>query len=257
MKFGEYLLSNRNADWAEAYLDYSRLKELIRALYEKAIMDNYDPDGISKGTSLSVPPPTNAAAQPTPDAVKRTRGGSTGEETQESFYEVLEGEMKKIETFIKTTVRDMRAKLSAIEAEAEQLHAHEAGERGERGESPLHGGEGAVDVEASRKELKERTQSVGRNFLKLEKFVNLNFTGFHKILKKHDRWLPNPCKAFYLTRLHNQTWVRGDYSDVIVSMSSIYCSLRGDERVEEKDSGHQQNFVRSTRKYVSHVTCHL
>jgi len=89
-------------------------------------------------------------------------------------------------------------------------------------------------------------------YLKLEKFVNLNFTGFHKILKKHDRWLPNPCKAFYLTRLHSQSWVRGDESDVIVSMSSIYSALRGDHKVEQQEA-EAQNFTRSTRKYWVHT----
>ncbi len=106
--------------------------------------------------------------------------------------------------------------------------------------------------EAQTKDLKNRTKAVGKEFLKLEKYVNLNFTGFHKILKKHDRWLPNPCKAFYLSRLHNQSWVRGDYSDVLVGMSSIYSSLRGDHKVAEKESD-AQNFTRSTRKYWVHT----
>lgn len=74
---------------------------------------------------------------------------------------------------------------------------------------------------------------------RLEKYVNLNFTGFHKILKKHDRRLPNPCRAFYTARLHDQSWVRGDYSDVIVTMSRVYSLLRGDEKVEEKDDAKQ------------------
>jgi SPX domain protein involved in polyphosphate accumulation len=30
-------------------------------------------------------------------------------------------------------------------------------------------------------------ESIGEDFLRLEKYVNLNYTGFHKILKKHDR----------------------------------------------------------------------
>jgi SPX domain protein involved in polyphosphate accumulation len=72
--------------------------------------------------------------------------------------------------------------------------------------------------------------------------VNLNFTGFHKILKKHDRRLPNPCKAFYTARLHDQSWVRGDYSDVIVAMSRAYSTLRGDEEIEAKDNEKQVNF---------------
>lgn len=82
--------------------------------------------------------------------------------------------------------------------------------------------------------------------------MNLNFMGFHKILKKHDRRLPNPCKAFYTARLHEQSWVRGDYSDVMVSMSRVYSKLRGDREVEGKED-ERQDFVRSTRKYWVHT----
>lgn len=84
-------------------------------------------------------------------------------------------------------------------------------------------------------------------FLKLEKFVNLNFTAFHKILKKHDKRLPNPCKAFYISRLHDQKWVRGDYSDVIVSMSNLYSTIRGDEEAVANDNEKQvSELVRSS-----------
>jgi SPX domain protein involved in polyphosphate accumulation len=76
--------------------------------------------------------------------------------------------------------------------------------------------------------------------------------GFHKILKKHDRRLPNPCRAFYLARLHDQSWVRGDYSDVLVSMSRVYSRLRGDEEKEAVEDA-KQDFVRSTRKYWVHT----
>jgi hypothetical protein len=63
--------------------------------------------------------------------------------------------------------------------------------------------------------------------------------GFHKILKKHDKRLPNPCRSFYIARLHEQSWIRGDYSDIIVSMSRVYSKLRGDEVLEEKDNAKQ------------------
>lgn len=84
-------------------------------------------------------------------------------------------------------------------------------------------------------ETRQRVDEAAENFLKLEKYVNLNFTGFHKILKKHDRHLPNPCKAFYLSRLHDQSWVRGDYSDILVTMSRVYSILRGDAEGVKKD----------------------
>lgn len=93
---------------------------------------------------------------------------------------------------------------------------------------------------------------------RLEKYVNLNFTGFHKILKKHDRRLPNPCKGFYTARLHDQSWVRGDYSDVIVSMSRVYSSLRGDQEFaandDEKQVRQRQETTRPSLLYSIHTS---
>ena len=84
-----------------------------------------------------------------------------------------------------------------------------------------------------------QVDDIAAEFLRLEKFVNLNFTAFHKILKKHDKRLPNPCKAFYMSRLHDQSWVRGDHSDVIVTMSELYSTMRGDKDVEAQESEKQ------------------
>ena len=48
--------------------------------------------------------------------------------------------------------------------------------------------------------------------------------------------------------MHNQAWVRGDYSDVVVKLSGIYSALRQDHTAEEnKDAS--QSFLRSTTKY--------
>lgn len=76
-------------------------------------------------------------------------------------------------------------------------------------------------------------------YVRLEKYANLNFTGFHKILKKHDKRLTNPCQKFYLERLKNQAWVEGGYSDIIVSMSRVYSAIRGDEVNEPVESDRQ------------------
>jgi SPX domain protein involved in polyphosphate accumulation len=51
----------------------------------------------------------------------------------------------------------------------------------------------------------------------------------HKILKKHDKLLPHsPCRQFYIAHLHQQPWVQGTYSDVLVHLSNVYSQLRGD-----------------------------
>ena len=48
--------------------------------------------------------------------------------------------------------------------------------------------------------------------------------------------------------MHNQAWVRGDYSDVVVRLSAIYSAMRNDHSAtENKDAS--QSFLRSTTKY--------
>ena len=45
-----------------------------------------------------------------------------------------------------------------------------------------------------------------------EKYVNLNYLGFHKAVKKHDKQLPHaPCQQFYMHVLRNQPWVQGGF----------------------------------------------
>jgi len=126
-----------------------------------------------------------------------------------------------------------------------------------------------------REDIIEKISLLGKEFIRLEKYVNLNFTGFHKILKKHDKRLPNACKSFYIARLHEQGWVKGDYSGMIVTMSQMLSYLRGEddedddvdeEDEEEKGEGgggeeERQDFIRTTTKYwvatedVSEVKC--
>lgn len=66
--------------------------------------------------------------------------------------------------------------------------------------------------------------------------MNLNITGFHLVLTEHDARLPStPCKAFYIARLHEQPWVRGDHSDIIVAMSKIFHILREEDKDVNED----------------------
>jgi SPX domain protein involved in polyphosphate accumulation len=61
------------------------------------------------------------------------------------------------------------------------------------------------------------------------RFVNLNLLGLHKILKKHDKKMPNrACRQFYIAQLHKQPWLSGQFSDVLVRLSGIFSTIRGD-----------------------------
>jgi SPX domain protein involved in polyphosphate accumulation len=92
MKFGEYLRANAVMEWQDKYLNYDRLKNLIKILEEKHV-GGQQSTGI--GTSLTVPRPTNAAGMPVDQTVQVT---------QEDFFVFLESEMKKIEEFTRSQV---------------------------------------------------------------------------------------------------------------------------------------------------------
>ena len=50
------------------------------------------------------------------------------------------------------------------------------------------------------------------------RYCNLNYAGLQKILKKHDKLLPQaPCIHFYKAHIASQPWVKGDHQDVQVS----------------------------------------
>lgn len=65
----------------------------------------------------------------------------------------------------------------------------------------------------------------------------------HKILKKHDKLLPHsPCRQFYIAHLHQQPWVQGTYSDVLVQLSNVYSQLRGDASGQKNEDSAQVCF---------------
>lgn len=233
MKFGDYLQENINQEWSSNYLHYDDLKDLIKQLEDQLAQMNAT-EYTTKGTSLSIPPQTNARGLPLDRSISNV---GLKKVTQEDFYKLLEREMNKIEDFTKTQVKQVRAMLAAVETQLSSVQRLAATD-----DSRIE----------KQNELTLRVGEAGEMFLKLEKYVNLNFMGFHKILKKHDRRLPNPCKAFYVGRLYEQSWVRGDFSDVFVTISRLYSTLRGDDDSPATENS-RQDFVRSTRKYWVHT----
>ena len=180
--------------------------------------------------SLSMPPPTNKMGKPITDLNK-----GIDEVTQENFFRKVDEELMKVEDFTTSKVKQLRDGLENVEAVTKTNKGKEmAG-------------------------IKEQIDGIGDEFLKLEKYVNLNFTGFHKILKKHDKNLPNKCKAFYVSRMHGQAWVRGDYSDIVVRLSGVYSTLRGDVSAKEQATDSQGELNTSytyTYIYIYHTSCH-
>mmetsp|Transcript_7106 Transcript_7106/g.8229 ORF Transcript_7106/g.8229 Transcript_7106/m.8229 type:complete len:732 (-) Transcript_7106:369-2564(-) len=210
--FGEHLKANVAPEYGpQAYIKYQELDELIQKLSKAA------PSGIdlqNRQVSMTVPAQTDA---------RGLAVANNAAVTEETFLRKMDYELAKVEKFTLQKVSEWRFKIEEVEA-------------------------AKSEGEESRAYMMEKADEIANDFLRLEKYVNINFMACHKILKKHDKNLPNvPCKAFYVSRMHAQAWVRGDYSDLVVRLSHIYSSLRDDHIVKENNE--QQSFLRSTTKY--------
>ena len=128
-------------------------------------------------------------------------------------------QVDKVNKFTQTLVEKLRADLTKMQAKAATAEK---------------------ESKATKDVLLKEAHRIGDDFLALEKFVNLNYMGFHKILKKHDKMLPQaPCRQFYIAHLHQQPWVQGNYSDLLVSLSNVYSKLRGDTSGVQNDDSAQ------------------
>ena len=214
MKYKEHLKQSISPEYGpDAYLDYKLLDDTIRILSGRASAKASE---TSRVVSLTTPPPTDVKGQPI----------SSSNPTEETFLKILDKELAKVESFTLAQVTALRAKLAELEQKLRSSPEF-------RNDATLYDGADAVS----------------ESFIRLETYVNVNFMGFHKILKKHDKHIPStPCKSFYVNRMHAQAWVRGDYSDVVVRLSAIWSALRQDQTAEDK-GGDAQSFLRSTSKY--------
>lgn len=218
MKFGEYLEKNQDRGWADKYINYGYLKQLIKDLQSRQ-SEAIDPT--ARITSLSVPRPTDSAGMPM-QTISTT--------TPEDFFTSVESEMRKIDDFTHTVVVGIRNVLRDVERQLTTV--------------------ADIKKDTSVEDMQVRVDAAAEKFLRLEKYVNLNFTGFHKILKKHDKRIKGtPVKPFYIERLHQQSWIQMDHSDVIVTMSRVYSALRGDEDAVASESAKQ---VRNNATVLKH-----
>ena len=96
---------------------------------------------------------------------------------------------------------------------------------------------GAGDMRESRRKKSLAAATMCANeFLKLEKFVNVNYLGFHQLLKLHDKRFPQArYHDFYVKKMHTMGWVKGNHSKIFVHLSRLMSTLRGDVSGKRKE----------------------
>jgi len=223
-RFGAQLKSSLIQNWYYYYIDYDQLKKELKADY--------------------ITPPTSQ--NPSPPRRKWS------DEDEARFYETLEQELDKVFTFQKVKSQEIIRRIRDSEKEVKDVIA--------RHDAAQHAQEGQVVQDAPSEEdfdlLEEDLSDIIADVHDLAKFVQLNYTGFQKIIKKHDKIHPDSqLKPLFAARLNAKPFFKDNYDNFIVKLSKVYDDVRTRGSPVKGDSsagGSQQNFVRQTTKYWVH-----
>ncbi|KAL9600725.1 MAG: hypothetical protein Q9219_002966 [cf. Caloplaca sp. 3 TL-2023] len=227
--FGQQLRTSLLKDYYYYYISYQDLKDALKTPYETA------------------PTPEN----PHPDRRPWT------EDDEKAFVAELEGELDKVWTFQRVKSGEIVRRIKTSEKEVNEVIAR-LERRGPRRRS-INGSVTAQDDDVPTEDdfllLEEDLSDVIADVHDLAKFTQLNYTGFQKIIKKHDKQKQWHLKPVFAARLKAKPFFQDNYDAFIVKLSKLYDLVRTRGHPTSGDSaagGGQQNFVRQTTKYWVH-----
>ncbi|TYZ67326.1 hypothetical protein PybrP1_011226 [[Pythium] brassicae (nom. inval.)] len=179
VNFGVRLRDNMFAEWKHEYLDYKRLK---RMLAKQRQLDAELGSAASAALALDVDASTSESEEPSSSSLlrslvarrRRKQAGGAKADTAEllvapvAFEEALEVEADKVERAYAAHVAHFAEQLALLRAQY-------------RADAPL----------ATQESLKNALVELHRLLNLLTNFALLNYTGFVKILKKHDKLFPS------------------------------------------------------------------
>ncbi|KAF9140225.1 vacuolar transporter chaperone [Mortierella sp. GBA39] len=167
----------------------------------------------------------------------RTASGLWNETDEGYFVEMLERELEKIHSFQTVKIGEIHRKLKYYNAQAQDFKKNGAEEETWA----------ALEMEIYR---------VIAEIDVLAKYTRLNYTGFLKIVKKHDKQTGWMLKTIFHVRLNSKPFHKESYDAIVVRLSSIYhtVTLRGQKHTGDEKFANwgSSAFVRDTTKYWIH-----
>ncbi|XP_043985295.1 xenotropic and polytropic retrovirus receptor 1a [Gambusia affinis] len=166
MKFAEHLSSHITPEWRKQYLRYEALKEMLYSAQDQA-------------------PSIEVADE---DTVKRYYA-----KFEERFFQICEKELLKINTFYSEKLAEAQRRFatlqnelqSSMDAQRENNTPHGLRKR----KTLFHLTQEERSKHHNIMDLKLAFSEFYLSLILLQNYQNLNFTGFRKILKKHDKIL--------------------------------------------------------------------
>ncbi|KAF3931738.1 hypothetical protein ABW19_dt0208832 [Dactylella cylindrospora] len=189
MKFGSTLKKEIKEEWKDNYIDYAKLKKLLR---EK---------------------------EPTPTEWTELDESSFVEELVNVQIEKVNAFHTKHGTELKERVNACEAKLEPVAQKAEGKNAEDAAEAPADKEID-------EDTQKLLQEISQELDVISREIASLYKFARLNFTACLKAAKKHDRLKQYKIRPLVQVRLSSLPFSSEDYSPLLYKISALYAFIR-------------------------------
>eukprot|EP00802_Teleaulax_amphioxeia_P000832 Tamp_00833.p1 GENE.Tamp_00833~~Tamp_00833.p1 ORF type:complete len:1007 (+),score=271.07 Tamp_00833:253-3273(+) len=226
--------------WQEMLADYQHLNSLLKSLASVAQGRKVATTGVA---SLSMSDAPDMAYGASPEIVHQNKPFK-----EVDWFRLVDKEMEKVSQKTNDEIQRVRRKLAECREKCERWSKDTKDKNQEQTGDQMT----SIRVRTMLTKLgvlESEAKQLGQDFLALEKFVNLNYQAFEKLLKNHDKLMPStPCHQFYMTKLRHQGWIRCDFSDVFVTLSDCHSLLRQDDSGQANTDA-KQDFVRNTKKY--------
>ncbi|KAH8587058.1 vacuolar transporter chaperone 4 [Bisporella sp. PMI_857] len=226
MKFGEQLRTSVIKEYSWHYINYDELKDLLKTEYRGPLQ----------------------LGKPKPQRKEWT------DEDERRFIDRLETELDKVYTKQKVKLIEIGRRIVASQKEVDDVVSR-LHNRGPVGRDRQRNDDDAPTEEEFMM-LEDDLSDIIADVHDLAKFVQLNYTGFQKIIKKHDKQNPKwMLKPVFAARLKAKPFFKNNYDADIVKLSKLYDMVRTRGNPVKGDSsagGSQGSFIRNTTKYWVH-----
>ncbi|CAJ2501222.1 Uu.00g040750.m01.CDS01 [Anthostomella pinea] len=229
MKFGEQLRSSVIREYQWYYINYDGLKDELKTATGPVV----DADNNEAGPS---------------DTSKKSKArhkNRWSEEDEQRFISRLYAELDKVYTKTKVKQSEIQRRIAVSDREVKEVVA-KVTERGLAEQGPS---------EEDFMLLEEDLSDIIADVHDLAKYVQLNYTGFYKIIKKHDKMTNWSLRPSFDAALKKKPFYNEDFDAEVVKLSNMYNNVRTRGNPIKGDSsagGTQGSFVRQTTKYWVH-----
>ncbi|KAM9283681.1 solute carrier family 53 member 1 isoform 2-T2 [Morus bassanus] len=165
MKFAEHLAAHITPEWRKQYIQYEALKEMLYAAVDQApSIEDTDEDTVKRCFATF----------------------------EEKFFQTCEKELAKINIFYSEKLAEAQRRFTTLRTELQstldaQKEASGASTLQRRRKPVFHLSHEERVQHRNIKDLKLAFSELYLSLILLQNYQNLNFTGFRKILKKHDK----------------------------------------------------------------------